>query len=328
MTTLLPESFDDLKLLMSAASPDGCQYVPEDAEESLRALFDADSRADSLADTVGSGSVSVPPRSASLSTRLAGGGASTRAAAPPPQATRSRACSAGAAAKKTVTLVTTGSEGAEETQRPPRRRSRHPSSPSKLQHCESDPAHCPHRSRSFPNSEAGQRRRTGARPSRRRPALLGALSLPLYVYDCSLRSLTQQLGYRARHCRPPDICRDARFSLTEVPPSPLATGRGADEPTEEPPHLVEHCNVLQLAHTRSFVVGVFRALQGCRSVHPLDVQWAIDLCDEQPLEIDITDFLKVRRSSNMGTGFWIQLYSRTVATTVAKRCQHCNFLWL
>ena len=51
--------------------------------------------------------------------------------------------------------------------------------------------------------------------------------------------------------------------------------------------------MLQLAHTRAFVVGVFRSLQACRSVHPLDVQWAIDLCDEQPLEIDITDFLKV-----------------------------------
>ncbi|KAF0309638.1 KICSTOR complex protein SZT2 [Amphibalanus amphitrite] len=293
MTTLLPESFDDLKLLMASAGSDGCQYVPEDAEESLRALFDADSRADSLADTVGSGSVSVPPRSASLSTRLAGCGTSSRPAAPPPQpAARSRACSAGAAAKKTVTLVAAETESEEGAPRPPRRRSRHPSSPSKLQHCESDPAQCPHRSRSFPNSDAGQRRRAGGRPSRRRPALLGSLSLPVYVYDCSLRSLTQQLGYRVRPGRPPDLYRDARFSLSEAPPSPGWSGRGTDEPAEDPPHLAEHCNVLQLAHTRSFVVGVFRSLQACRSVHPLDVQWAIDLCDEQPLEVDITDFLK------------------------------------
>lgn len=48
-----------------------------------------------------------------------------------------------------------------------------------------------------------------------------------------------------------------------------------------------------MCHLRSFVLGVFQALQKDLNVHSHDVQAALDHCHESVMEIEITHFLQV-----------------------------------
>lgn len=55
----------------------------------------------------------------------------------------------------------------------------------------------------------------------------------------------------------------------------------------------QHCNTIVLVHSKCFVVSLFSALQHNAFVHSLDVQAAMDLCEETVYDIDITHYLKV-----------------------------------
>lgn len=50
---------------------------------------------------------------------------------------------------------------------------------------------------------------------------------------------------------------------------------------------------IEVCHLRSFVLGVFQALQKDLIVHSHDVQAALDQCHESVMEIEITHFLQV-----------------------------------
>lgn len=62
----------------------------------------------------------------------------------------------------------------------------------------------------------------------------------------------------------------------------------------DPPDLrnvKEHCNALEMIHTKCFVLSLFLALYYGIYIHNSDVQNAMDLCEEELTEVDITDYI-------------------------------------
>lgn len=54
-----------------------------------------------------------------------------------------------------------------------------------------------------------------------------------------------------------------------------------------------HVEALEVLYLRSFVLGVFQALQRDLHVHAHDMEVALDHCHESVMEIEITHFLQV-----------------------------------
>lgn len=54
-----------------------------------------------------------------------------------------------------------------------------------------------------------------------------------------------------------------------------------------------HCKALVLVHSKCFTISLFVALHHGIYVHCVDVQSAMDQCDESISEVDITDYVLV-----------------------------------
>ncbi len=59
--------------------------------------------------------------------------------------------------------------------------------------------------------------------------------------------------------------------------------------------LRNHCSTLEVAFAKSYVHGLFESLQTGHYVHRSDVQEAIRLCRETKIEVDLSEYIQVRR---------------------------------
>uniref|UniRef100_A0A3P9LW10 SZT2 subunit of KICSTOR complex n=1 Tax=Oryzias latipes TaxID=8090 RepID=A0A3P9LW10_ORYLA len=120
-----------------------------------------------------------------------------------------------------------------------------------------------------------------------------SLRCPIYVYNCSLEHLKEQLVH-PHASRSLSQDRSSLSSWTDL----LALPHKNKE-------LVTFCNLLQEHYHQSYVKGVYRSLQQSCSISSQDVLMAMDYCEESLQEIDITAFLQtlcghIRLSSEGG----------------------------
>nr|XP_015210685.1 PREDICTED: protein SZT2 isoform X4 [Lepisosteus oculatus] len=133
---------------------------------------------------------------------------------------------------------------------------------------------------------------------------LGRPRCPVYVYNCSLETLREQLVHPQQDRQPRDIffrpqdadswelyqqmkfrsCsqeRTSSSSWTDLRAHPL-----------KQKELANFCSLLQEHYHQSYVKGVYHSLQQSHGVCSQDVLTAMDYCEESLQEIDITSFLQ------------------------------------
>ncbi|XP_017949036.2 KICSTOR complex protein SZT2 isoform X4 [Xenopus tropicalis] len=108
------------------------------------------------------------------------------------------------------------------------------------------------------------------------------LPCPVYVYNCPLEALREQLVNN----RNQQLCCDVFFrsQSQERPPAAPFIHLKQKEP-------VHYCSLLQEHYHQCYVKGLFKALQQSLGVSHQDLLTAVDYCEEQLQEIDITNFL-------------------------------------
>ncbi|XP_075901818.1 KICSTOR complex protein SZT2 [Nelusetta ayraudi] len=114
------------------------------------------------------------------------------------------------------------------------------------------------------------------------------LRCPVYVYNCSLEHLKEQLVHPNTSRQPSDIFLRS-LSQDRSSPSPWTDLLAHPHKHKE---LAHYCSLLQEHYHQSYVKGVFRSLQQSYSISSLDVLMAIDYCEESLQEIDVTVFLQ------------------------------------
>ncbi|XP_034562983.1 KICSTOR complex protein SZT2 [Notolabrus celidotus] len=130
------------------------------------------------------------------------------------------------------------------------------------------------------------------------------LKCPVYVYNCSLEHLKEQLVHPNSSRQPKDIFfrpRDAESweTIQQMKFRSLSQDRSSPSPWTDllaQPHkhkeLANYCGLLQEHYHQSYVKGVYRSLQQSYSISSQDVLMAMDYCEESLQEIDITSFLQ------------------------------------
>ncbi|XP_023249147.1 KICSTOR complex protein SZT2 [Seriola lalandi dorsalis] len=113
------------------------------------------------------------------------------------------------------------------------------------------------------------------------------LKCPVYVYNCSLEHLKEQLVHPNSSRQPRDIFRS--LSQDRSSPSPWTDLLAQPHKHKE---LANYCSLLQEHYHQSYVKGVYRSLQQSCSISSQDVLMAMDYCEESLQEIDITSFLQ------------------------------------
>ncbi|XP_029904813.1 KICSTOR complex protein SZT2 isoform X2 [Myripristis murdjan] len=130
------------------------------------------------------------------------------------------------------------------------------------------------------------------------------LRCPVYVYNCSLDVLKEQLVHPNSSRQPRDIFfrpQDAEAwemyqqmkfrSLSQDRNSPSSWTDLLAQPHKHK-ELANYCSLLQEHYHQSYVKGVYRSLQQSYSISSQDVLMAMDYCEESLQEIDITSFLQ------------------------------------
>ncbi|KAM3915556.1 KICSTOR complex protein SZT2 isoform 2-T2 [Leptodactylus fuscus] len=108
------------------------------------------------------------------------------------------------------------------------------------------------------------------------------LRCPVYVYNCPLEALREQLV----SSRPQRMSCDMFFRSQSL--ERPSTNSFIHHRQKE---LVKYCNLLQEHYHQCYVKGMFKALQQSLWVSHQDLLTAMDYCEEQLREIDITNFL-------------------------------------
>ncbi|KAM4739339.1 KICSTOR complex protein SZT2 isoform 2-T2 [Anableps anableps] len=114
------------------------------------------------------------------------------------------------------------------------------------------------------------------------------LKCPVYVYNCSLEHLKEQLVHPNSSYQPKDIFFRS-LSQDRSSPSPWTDLMSQPHKHKE---LANYCSLLQEHYHQSYVKGVFRSLQQSYSISSQDILMAMDYCEESLQEIDITAFLQ------------------------------------
>ncbi|GLD65331.1 protein SZT2, partial [Lates japonicus] len=114
------------------------------------------------------------------------------------------------------------------------------------------------------------------------------LKCPVYVYNCSLEHLKEQLVHPNSSRQPRDIFFRS-LSQDRSSPSPWTDLLAQPHKHKE---LANYCNLLQEHYHQSYVKGVYRSLQQSYSISSQDVLMAMDYCEESLQEIDVTSFLQ------------------------------------
>lgn len=133
-----------------------------------------------------------------------------------------------------------------------------------------------------------------------------SFGIPIYCYDCpmsALVSITDSKSDTEVTSEEPkkleDIFQDFTqfaaqifidpFSLDEVPRSLEGRAKGKFGTSKD---LARHFNVVHDLFFRSFVKSTFSSLQRGQQVSMRDVHSAVEACEENFLEVDITDFIR------------------------------------
>ncbi|XP_075997679.1 KICSTOR complex protein SZT2 isoform X4 [Genypterus blacodes] len=129
------------------------------------------------------------------------------------------------------------------------------------------------------------------------------LRCPVYIYNCSLDHLKEQLVHPNSSCQPRDIFlrhqeaeswevyQQVNFrSLSQDRTNPLSWTDLLAQPHKQK-ELANYCSLLQEHYHQSYVKGVYRSLQQSHNISSQDVLMAMDYCEESLQEIDITSFL-------------------------------------
>ncbi|XP_061635945.1 KICSTOR complex protein SZT2 isoform X2 [Phyllopteryx taeniolatus] len=114
------------------------------------------------------------------------------------------------------------------------------------------------------------------------------LKCPVYVYNCCLELLKEQLVHPAANRQPRDVFFRS-LSQDRSGPSPWTDLLAQPHKHKE---LAHYCGLLQEHYQQSFAKGVYRSLQQSLSISSQDVLMAMDYCEESLQEIDITTFLQ------------------------------------
>lgn len=122
----------------------------------------------------------------------------------------------------------------------------------------------------------------------RQQSLGSQLKCPVYVYNCSLEHLKEQLVHPASSRQPKDIFFRS-LSQDRSSPSPWTDMLNQPQKHKD---LANYCNLLQEHYHQSYVKGVYRSLQQSYSISSQDVLMAMDYCEESLQEIDISAFLQ------------------------------------
>uniref|UniRef100_A0A8D3E146 SZT2 subunit of KICSTOR complex n=1 Tax=Scophthalmus maximus TaxID=52904 RepID=A0A8D3E146_SCOMX len=112
------------------------------------------------------------------------------------------------------------------------------------------------------------------------------IKCPVYVYNCSLEHLKEQLVHPNSSRQPRDIFR--LLSQDRSSPSPWTDLLAQPHKHKE---LANYCSLLQEHYHQSYVKGVYRSLQQSYSISSQDVLTTMDYCEESLQEIDVTSFL-------------------------------------
>ena len=132
-----------------------------------------------------------------------------------------------------------------------------------------------------------------------------SFNIPIYCYDCPLTALISVPDNKSDMESSPeeakkreDIFQDFTqfaasifvdpFNVDEVPRSLEGQTKGRFGASKD---LLLHCNAVHDLFYRSFVSSTFTSLQHGKQVDMRDVQSAVDACEENFLEVDITEFI-------------------------------------
>ncbi|XP_014246112.1 KICSTOR complex protein SZT2-like isoform X2 [Cimex lectularius] len=116
----------------------------------------------------------------------------------------------------------------------------------------------------------------------------GALTLPIYVYDCPLSNLVDALIFKSSFERRNDIFQN---KSTKSEPEHLINKMDS-ETTPDDLDLQHHCKVITQAFNKAFVEALFKSLHSNHKICSIDIQSAVDECEETLLEIDITKYMQ------------------------------------
>ncbi|XP_072752702.1 KICSTOR complex protein SZT2 [Anoplolepis gracilipes] len=134
-----------------------------------------------------------------------------------------------------------------------------------------------------------------------------SLIIPVYVYDCSLALLIDALVGQLQMPQNKDIYQDHTFKIGEQicedfislksesntkPSSPEPKSEDSDNISSDQRSLMEHCKLLSLAHCHCYVVAVYKSLALQQSLSYEDMESAVAQCEENLIEINITNYLR------------------------------------
>lgn len=138
--------------------------------------------------------------------------------------------------------------------------------------------------------------------------VFASLTLPIYVFDCPLLNVVNQLS-RVSDSKV-TMCRDFTFPDEEETSANVTREEDEDKTKQdeqmgpEANHrddptlasttgiLTHYCTIVEALYCKCLGQALFTSLQLGRSIHSRDVEAAMDLCKETLLEIDITAFIQ------------------------------------
>ncbi|XP_036427345.1 KICSTOR complex protein SZT2 isoform X5 [Colossoma macropomum] len=127
---------------------------------------------------------------------------------------------------------------------------------------------------------------------------------PVYIYNCSLDSLKDQLVHPHSSRQPRDVflrpqdaeswelSQQLKFRSLSQERSSASSWTDLTAHPHKQKELANYCSLLQEHYYQSYVRGVYRSLQQSYNVSSQDVLTAMDYCEESLQEIDITSFLQ------------------------------------
>ncbi|KAF7281911.1 hypothetical protein GWI33_004033 [Rhynchophorus ferrugineus] len=123
-----------------------------------------------------------------------------------------------------------------------------------------------------------------------------SLCLPVYVYNCPSKLLVNVFvnSDNDKRYAAEDIYEDHRFVFQEDSLKPKDSSFYIPQEMPEPKNkqLQEHCKALTFTTSKCFTLSLFLALHNSIYIWDSDIQNAMDMCEEEYIEIDITKFMK------------------------------------
>ncbi|KAM8874562.1 KICSTOR complex protein SZT2 isoform 2-T2 [Spinachia spinachia] len=114
------------------------------------------------------------------------------------------------------------------------------------------------------------------------------LRCPVYIYNCFMENLKEQLVQPNSNRQPIDVF----FRSPSQDRSNLSPWSDVLAQPYKHKELANYCSLLQEHYHQSYVRGVYRSLQQSYSISSQDVLMAMDYCEESLQEMDVSSFLQ------------------------------------